>query len=193
MGYAQWPASGKIGGSSTSESRMNWADWTIVGIVSLSALISIKRGFVKEALSLLVWITALVVALLFSQRLSLLLTDLISTPSLRYITAFALLFVATLIVGAMVNYLLGELVRMTGLSGTDRLLGMVFGMARGMLVVLAIVILLPSLAPVDTDSWWQESLLISQLLTLETWARAAVTATVEWGSTFFDSLAQHEG
>lgn len=172
---------------------MNWADWTIVGIVSVSALISIKRGFVKEALSLLVWIAAFVIALLFGHRLSLLLTDLISTPSLREIAAFALLFAATLIVGAMVNYLVGELVRMTGLSGTDRLFGMVFGLARGVLVVLAIVILLPSVVPVDSDPWWQESLLISQLLTFEGWAREAASATVEWGKSFFDSLPQHEG
>src|SRR5690606_18157989 len=98
---------------------MNWADWTIVFILVLSSLISIKRGFVKEALSLATWILAVIIALLFSERLAVLLADSITTPSVREVVAFAILFIATLLVGAMVNYLIGELVRITGLSGTE--------------------------------------------------------------------------
>ena len=116
---------------------MNWADWTIVVILVLSSLISIKRGFVKEALSLATWILAVIIALFFSERLAVLLTDSITTPSVREVVAFAILFIATLLVGAMVNYLIGELVRITGLSGTDRTLGMVFGLARGFIIVMA--------------------------------------------------------
>ena len=165
---------------------MNWADWTIVGILSVSCLISIKRGFVKEALSLVVWIAAFIIAMVFSDRLALLLTDLISTPSVRNIAAFAILFAATLIVGAMVNYLIGELVRMTGLSGTDRLFGMVFGLARGALVVLAIVILLPSMVPVDEDNWWQQSRLIPRFLVFEDWARETTASVTGWFMAFFE-------
>src|SRR5690554_7931116 len=109
---------------------MNWADWCIVGVLCVSCLISIKRGFVKEAMSLAVWVVAFIIASVFDDRLAFLLTDLIPTPSLRAMTAFAILFVATLLVGAMVNYLIGELVRITGLSGTDRLFGMVFEIGR---------------------------------------------------------------
>jgi uncharacterized membrane protein required for colicin V production len=87
---------------------MNWADWTIVVILVLSSLISIKRGFVKEALSLATWILAVIIALFFSERLAVLLTDSITTPSVREVVAFAILFIATLLVGAMVNYLIGE-------------------------------------------------------------------------------------
>ena len=71
------------------------------------------------------------------------------------------MFVATLLVGAMINFLIGELIRVTGLSGTDRFLGMAFGAARGALLVVVAVGLL-SLGPVQQDSWWQESRLVPQ-------------------------------
>jgi hypothetical protein len=79
---------------------MTWADWTIVGVLVLSALISIKRGFVKEALSLATWVAAVIIAIIFADRLAVLLEDHIATPSVREMAAFALLFVATLLVGA---------------------------------------------------------------------------------------------
>jgi len=164
---------------------MNWADWCIVGVLSVSCLISIKRGFVKEAMSLAVWVAAFIIASVFDDRLAFLLTDLIPTPSLRAMTAFAILFVATLLVGAMVNYLIGELVRITGLSGTDRLFGMVFGLVRGALVVLAVVILLPMLIPVNEDLWWQESALIPRFLVFEAWARATTDQVLQWITSFF--------
>lgn len=150
---------------------MNWADWVILAIIGISGLISLKRGFVKEALSLLVWIAAFVVAIAFHERLAVLLTDQISAPSLRALIAFALLFLATLVVGALVNGLVAMLVEATGLTGTDRVLGMVFGLGRGVLVVLALVVLLPMLLPVNQDRWWQQSQLIPHLALLEGWAR----------------------
>ncbi|GAB3098608.1 CvpA family protein [Aestuariicella hydrocarbonica] len=152
---------------------MNWADWTIIGILAVSSLIGLKRGFVKEALSLVCWAAAFLVAMTFHQPLAALLADTIPTPSVRQMIAFGGLFTATLIVGAMVNYLIGELVRMTGLSGTDRLFGMIFGLARGGVVVLAILLLLPPLVPVDQDPWWRQSVVIPHFLTMEDWARQA--------------------
>ncbi|MEG5263788.1 CvpA family protein [Pseudomonas sp. JDS28PS106] len=145
-------------------------DWAILGIVVISALISLKRGFVKEALSLMTWIIAGVVAWMFGAGLSLYLVDYIQTPSARVIASCTILFVATLLVGAMVNFLLGELIRVTGLSGTDRFLGMVFGAARGgLLVVIAVGLL--SLGPVQQDQWWQQSRLLPQFLMVADWSK----------------------
>ncbi|MBD3649332.1 MAG: CvpA family protein [Pseudomonadales bacterium] len=144
------------------------ADWIIIGIFVVSSLVSIKRGFVKEALSLATWIAALIVGRLFAAQLSTLLVDYIDTPSVRLGVAFAVLFAATLIVGAMVNHLMGEFVKMTGLSGTDRVFGMVFGVARGGVIVLVLVLILHP-TPVAEDPWWQESLLIPQFLEVVEW------------------------
>lgn len=149
---------------------MNWADWTIVGILTISCLIGVKRGFVKEALSLLCWVAAFLVAMTFHKSLASLLVGSIDSASVRLMASFGGLFVATLIVGAMVNYLISELVRITGLSGTDRLLGMVFGLGRGGAVVLAILLLLPRIVPVDRDIWWQQSVVIPHFIAMEGWA-----------------------
>ena len=147
-----------------------WVDWAIVAVIVISSLISLKRGFVKEALSLLTWIIAGVVAWMFGGALSHHLAEFISTPSAQVIAACAILFVATLLVGALVNILIGELVRVTGLSGTDRFLGMVFGAARGGLLIVVLVGLL-SLAPVQEDLWWRESALVPHFLLVADWSK----------------------
>ncbi len=151
---------------------MNWADWVIIAILIVSSLISIKRGFVKEALSLVNWGLAFFIAVAFRDVLSSLLSDYIATPSLRDMVSFAALFASTLIVGAMVSNLIAELVRLTGLSGTDRTFGMVFGLLRGFIMIMAIIIFVPLVLPIDQDGWWKESLLIPQLLELEGWCRS---------------------
>ena len=86
------------------------------------------------------------------------------------IAACIILFVVTLLVGALINFLIGELIRVTGLSGTDRFLGMVFGAARGALLVVVLVGLL-SLAPVQEDVWWQQSVLLPHFLMVADWSK----------------------
>ena len=140
---------------------MNLADGIILFIIAASALISVRRGFTREAFSLLTWVAAFIVARLFSPALEVLLADSIETPGL--------LFTVTLVVGALINHLLGELIRVTGLSGTDRLLGMVFGALRGALVVVVLVALGHHLF--SEDAWWRESLLVPHFAMLEDWTR----------------------
>jgi membrane protein required for colicin V production len=151
------------------------ADTGIVVIVAISGLISLVRGFVKEAMSLVIWVAAFVVAMTFSDAVSELLINFIELASLRQLAAWGGLFVGTLLVGAMVNFLLGKLVTSTGLGGTDRTLGLVFGVFRGLLVVLALVIAMPKAIPVEQDPWWQESRLIPVFQNFEGWGREAAT------------------
>src|SRR5690606_9817344 len=104
-----------------------WVDWVILAIVFISSMISLMRGFVREALSLVSWIAAFIVARMFHPNMQTLLADTISVPSVRFIAAFLILFVATLVVGGILAHLVGALIKMTGLTGTDRVLGMFFG------------------------------------------------------------------
>ena len=159
---------------------MTWADWAIIAVLGLSALISVVRGFVKEVVSLLIWMAAAVIASIFHDQLAVWMVDWISTPSLRMLAAWILLFVAVLIVGGILNYLLGKLVEATGLSGTDRLLGLLFGLARGLIILMVIVIILPSVLPVDQDLWWQESTLIPYFLQYEDWAKETGAAVLDF-------------
>jgi membrane protein required for colicin V production len=145
----------------------NWADWVIIAILTISSLISLKRGFVKEALSLAIWVIAFAVASWFSPKLSPLLIPYLDTPSLRQMAAFAGLFVVTLIVGAAVNYLLSTLIKATGLSGTDKMLGVLFGLLRGLIIIMVLVLYIPKMVPVNEDVWWQESAMIPQFLAFE--------------------------
>lgn len=147
-----------------------WFDWIIVAVVVISSLISLRRGFIKEVLSLVTWIIAGAVAWAFGGNFAHYFSEYISTPSLRVIAACVLLFVLTLLVGGLLNFVLGELVKATGLSGTDRFLGMVFGAMRGaLLVVLAVGLL--SLTPVQQDPWWQDSELVPPFLMVADWSK----------------------
>lgn len=152
---------------------MIWVDIVIPGIIAISALFSLLRGFVKEALSLLGWLAAFWVALTFAQDFADLLLTGISAPSVRLVVSFTILFVLTLVITALVNRLAGSLVSKTGLSGTDRMIGMIFGIARGV-VLVAVLVLLAGMTTMPQDPWWQESALIDVFHKLALWLRYTV-------------------
>jgi len=149
---------------------MLWIDYVIIGIIALSAIISIVRGFVKEVLSLVAWILAFWVALTFSPQFSVLLSDYISTPSISLFTAFSGLFIVTLILSALVNNMIAAIVEKTGLSGTDRMLGVLFGLLRGVAIV-TLLVLLAAATPMPNDAWWQNAVLIEHFEKLAIWVR----------------------
>lgn len=147
---------------------MTAADYVILGICLVSIVVSLFRGFIKEVFSLLVWIAAVYAALQASGAISLQLEGVIETPSVRVIVAFVGVFVLVLIVGGLLNYLLGRMVVSTGLSGTDRMFGALFGAFRGVAIVVAAVIV-ASLTPVVEDPWWQRSVLLPEFERLGHW------------------------
>ncbi len=148
---------------------MDYVDYVVFGIIAVSILVGSIRGFVKEAFSLVVWAAAFLVAFQYSGALALHLESQIELPSVRTSLAFAGLFLAVLLVGGLITYLVGRLVEKTGLSGTDRLLGGVFGGVRGVAVVLALI-LVAGLTPVPKDPWWQTSRTIQSLMPLAEWS-----------------------
>jgi len=149
---------------------MIWVDIVIAGIIVLSALFSLIRGFVREALSLAGWLASFWVALTFAGDLAELFLSEISTPSLRVAVAFTILFVLTLVIMALINKLAGQLVKKSGLTGTDRMIGMIFGVIRGALIV-SVLVLLAGFTTMPQDSWWQESVLIDVFHEFAIWLR----------------------
>ena len=143
-------------------------DLIILGLIAFSAVISIFRGFVLELLSIVTWVVSFWVAWHFSQELSLLLTKYVHSASLRYPVAFMSLFVLTMILGALVNYLIAQLVDKTGLSGTDRTLGLLFGLIRGVLII-GVLLLILRLTPATEQGWWTHSKLVPAFMPLEQW------------------------
>jgi membrane protein required for colicin V production len=152
---------------------MIWIDYAILGLIFISLVIGLFRGLIKEAFSLLTWIVAIWIGLSFSREFSGFLEPLISYPSARIAASFAVLFFITLILGGFISYLLNELVKKTGLTGTDRFAGMLFGIARGM-VVVAVLVMLAGLTPLPEDSWWKKSKLIPPFQSLAVWLRDKV-------------------
>ena len=150
---------------------MNWVDWTILVILSVSTLLSVKRGFVKEALSLAGWVLAFFVAISFSARLSSQMTDYITPDTLRYAIAYVLLFAATMLLASLLSTVLAEVIRVTGLGNADRALGTVFGFARGFIVVLVLMFVLQAALPEEQQEPLQQSTILPHLAIVEEWAR----------------------
>lgn len=148
---------------------MEYTDLVVIGIIAISMLVGAIRGFIKEAFSLAVWAAAFLIAFQYSGALALQLESHIELPSARTALAFSGLFLVVLLIGGLVTFLVGELVEKTGLSGTDRLLGGVFGGVRGLVLVL-VLMLVAGLTPVPQDPWWQSSRSIQSLLPLAEWS-----------------------
>src|SRR6476646_4983653 len=106
-------------------------DWMLLAVVALSALMGAMRGIVVEVLSLVVWIAAFWLAFVYGAEVAGLFLAQMHDPAARLLVAYAAVFIAALIVGSLVTWLIGKLVRTVGLGGIDRLLGLLFGVVRG--------------------------------------------------------------
>ncbi|MEM1411053.1 MAG: CvpA family protein [Pseudomonadota bacterium] len=156
---------------------MSTVDLVLIGLVAISTVVGLWRGFIKEVFALAVWAFAFVAAFHFSGAVAPQLEPWLELPSARQGLAFAGIFLGILIAGGLVTWLVGQLVEKTGLSGTDRLLGAVFGAARGLLIVLTLMIA-AGFTPIPADPWWAESRVIQGLMPL-----------AEWTATFLPDVA----
>ncbi|WP_293371954.1 CvpA family protein [Nevskia sp.] len=120
---------------------MNWVDYAFIGIVVFSLLLGIWRGLVREAISLIALIAAFLLTGLYAPEVAIWLDSAIDSPLARGVTAHILVFVAVLLAGAFVTWLISKVVNAAGLSGFNRMLGGAFGALRGLLIITAIVLL----------------------------------------------------
>ena len=161
---------------------LNSADYFILVVVILSAGIGLWRGLIKELFALVNWVVALFLAYSFYGPVaeSLPIGEVSGAPWLKNVAAGGLIFVVTLICGGLLSAMLQGLVRISGLGGTDKTLGMVFGVLRGASVVMALVIILPAATPISGQQWWVESHLIPYFLESEDWARGLIETVSNW-------------
>lgn len=139
-------------------------DCVVLAVIFLSSLLGLWRGVVSEVLALLAWLAAFVAARMWGGAAAEMISVLLRDPVLRQMLGFVAVFVATLLLFGMLRFFLSRLLRVVGLGLVDRFLGMLFGIARGLLVVLAGV-LLGGLTELPRQAWWREAILAPPLET----------------------------
>lgn len=151
-------------------------DWMLLAVVALSALMGAMRGIVVEVLSLVVWIAAFWLAFGYGAEVAALFFAQMHDPAARLLVAYAAVFIAALIVGSLVTWLIGKLVRTVGLGGIDRLLGLLFGVARGLALACVLVLLL-GLTALPREPSWHASPLIPEFQRGAEWMKAWLPAS----------------
>ncbi|MFC3149740.1 CvpA family protein [Litoribrevibacter euphylliae] len=149
---------------------MNWLDIVIISVIAVSALVSLKRGFVKELMSLVTWIAALLIARIYAYDFSHYLSDFANNGKSALVLAFFVLFVGSLIVGSLINFIISQFVHAVGLSLMDRFLGVAFGVVRGALVIV-VGIGLMSLTAFSDSPAWQSSVIVPHFAQVEEWTK----------------------
>lgn len=151
--------SATLGPSFGDRRSMAWADLAVLAIIGVSAVLSLFRGFVREAIALAGWIAGLWFAFNFLHVGAEWFVRWVDSPEIRLVLGFVVLLAAVLVVAGVVARLAGGLVDVTGLGGTDRVLGMIFGAGRGA-VVVAVLVLLAGFTDFTGEPWWRESVLL---------------------------------
>ncbi len=147
-------------------------DWVALAVVAASSLLGVWRGVVSEILALAAWVAAFFAARQFGNDAGTMLTRWIADPAIATAAGYAAVFVAVLLLFSAARLLLSMLLRAVGLGLLDRLLGSVFGVARGVAIVLAGV-MLAGMTSMPKEKWWREAILAPPLET-------AVVAAKPW-------------
>ena len=147
-------------------------DYAIILIILLTSMISVFRGFVVEALSLVTWICAFMVTMSFNEMVAEFLENIVPLPTIRSGISNVAVFIITLIVGSFLSSLAKKVIINIGFGTTDALLGFGFGFCKGALIILALVIVLPIFLPVNQEDWWSSSELIPVFQEFEQWGVA---------------------
>lgn len=170
--------------------HLNSLDYIIIGVVALSVIISFFRGFLKEAISLATWFLAFIAALKFAPWVSNdILHSVISHETSRYIASCVLIFLIVMIVGMIVNKFAGTLVTISGLWIFDRALGIVFGVARGLLIAIIGLVIIQA-GPFDNTAFAKESQLTPYLQPIVTQFESYLPTEVQHVSQWMKQMSE---
>jgi membrane protein required for colicin V production len=151
---------------------MTALDAAVIGVIALSMLFAFARGVTRELIALLAWVIGFFAAVAFSPIVGAMLPDFGAHPVVRYLVAFVAILIGALLVGALVAWPLSSVIRKAGLGFVDRFLGAIFGVARGVVLVMAFV-LIAGLTSLPRQNWWQNSAVAPPLaaaaLSLKPW------------------------
>ena len=135
------------------------ADYVVIAVIVLSAVVGAVRGFLREAVALCAWVVALFVAWHFSDLIEPHLGGLLAASDVKPWAARVIIVALILLVGAGLGAVVGHYVRLSIFSGLDRLLGLLFGAARGV-VLIGVFVILGQLLKLDGELWWRHSMLL---------------------------------
>ena len=131
-------------------------DWVLLAVLVLSLLVGLWRGLVFEVLSVLGWVAAFFLAHWFAPDVAAMLPMSSATQSIRYAAAFVLTFIVAVFVAGLLASLVRKMVAAVGLRPVDRLLGGIFGLVRGLVLLLAVAVAI-DMTPLNDSPWWKES------------------------------------
>ena len=158
-------------------------DYAVLAVVAASLLLGAWRGIVSEALALAAWVIAFFAGRAYAPELAPVLAAWLKDPALQYIAGFAVIVIVVLILAALLRFAASKLLRAIGLGTLDRMLGAMFGVARGVLVVL-VCVLIGGLTPLPQQIGWREAWLSAPLetaiLAIKPWLPQAVARRIRY-------------
>lgn len=151
---------------------MTGFDWVIVAVLVLSVVFAFVRGFTRQVIALFSWVLGFFAAVMLSPQLGSLLPDFGGPPTLRYLIAFGIIIIGALVMGGLIAWPLRDLLHQSGMGFLDRILGGLFGVVRGLVLLLALT-LVAGLTTLPRQDWWQNSflapILVGSAVALKPW------------------------
>ena len=144
---------------------MTWFDYAVIAIVGVSILFSIMHGLARELMSLAAWVVAFLVAEIYATDVATMLPAAIAHPSLRLLAGFLSVFLVVLVMMSLAAMALSRLIKTAGLGFADRALGAVFGLVRGLAIVM-LAVLLAGLTGLPRQPAWRHAMMSAPLVTL---------------------------
>jgi len=135
---------------------MTGIDIVILVAIVISGILSWLRGFVREAVSLITWFLAIAITFLYSHKFAVVVPEAVGGTATRVVVAALVLFFGTLLFGWLFSTLLKRFLSTVNLSAVDRILGLLFGLTRG-IAIISVVVLLLNLTTIPKESWWANS------------------------------------